>query len=444
MCTRFTFLQTAALSALFPAFLAHTQDASREASDLPEGVIEPFHWGTQRIPVSGPGSPQTEVIDNAVIDAMRQYGIVGCGVCVVRNERIVYSRGFGYAELPQTPFLATTATRCGSVAKPITGLCALILADQGKLDLDSKILPILKEAGIVPKPVGVTQMDDRVSRITIRHLMDHTSGLPGGATYTAWRPNRNVSALHALDRVATSADVASDALGNMRLDSEPGTKYQYANANFVLLARVIEARSGRRFNDFLTRVAMPRFGLRAADIYVSRNQESPRSPSRGKNEATYYQTSSERYISYVPSEQPKGQVYGEAYHGYATEAADGGGGIACTAVGVGRIVANLHSATPAISPWAIRQILTPPDHYAGEPGFDPARSDYYSKGFNVRYSGGRPWLSHGGMTNHCGGVIGHNAGYQFVAVSNWNNARQPYVDAILDRALAESVARLDF
>jgi CubicO group peptidase (beta-lactamase class C family) len=440
MLTRRTVLKTAALAALSSSLTA--QETSRDASNLPEGVIEPFRWETQRIPVSGAVSRETEVLDEAVTDAMRQYGIIGCGVCVVRNDSILCSRGFGYAELPQTPFLVTTATRCGSVAKPITGLCALLLADQGKLDLDARILPLLKEVGIVPKPVGSSQVDSRIAQITVRHLMDHTSGLPRGATYTAWRPGRNVCALHALDHVATAAEVASDALGNMQLDSEPGTKYQYANANFVLLARVIEARSRIRFNAFLTRTAMPLFGLKAGDVYVSRNQDSPRSPSRGKNEAAYYQTSEERYVSFVPSEQPKGQVYGEAYHGYATEAADGAGGIACTAAGVGKIIANLRSGTPAISRWAIRQIVTPPDHYSGEPGFDPARSDYYSKGFNVRYSGGQPWLSHGGMTNHCGGIIGHNAGYQFVAVSNWNSARQPYVDAILDRALAESVARL--
>jgi hypothetical protein len=46
------------------------------------------------------------------------------------------------------------------------------------------------------------------------------------------------------------------------------------------------------------------------------------------------------------------------------------------------------------------------------------------------------------MTNHCGGVIGHNAGYQWAVVSNWNNAGPPYVDAILDRALTEAVGKI--
>lgn len=411
------------------------------AKNLPLGVIEPFPWGTQPIPVSGTGSSDTAVIDEAVMKAMREYGIVGTGVCVTRNEEIVYSRGFGYAELPCTPFLESTASRCGSLAKPVTALCAMLLVDRGKLDLDAPILSLLKEGGIVPRSVGTAQMDERIEEIRVRHLMDHTSGLPQSATYTAWREERNVAALHALDHPATGADVVADALGNTRLASVPGTQYQYANANFVLLARIIEVCSGMRFNDFLIRVAMACFGVAPEEIYVSRNQDRPWSAERGANEAAYYQTSQECYVSYLPTEQSKGRTFGEAYHGYATEASDGAGGIACTARGVGKILANLHSTNPALSPSAMGEILTPPDLYAQQPGFDAALSNFYSKGFNICFSGGRPYYSHGGMTNHCGGVIGHNAGYQFVAVSNWNHSQPPYVDSILGLPLAEVVAR---
>ncbi len=389
--------------------------------------------------MSGPAVPGMSAIDEAVTRTMRETGIVGCGVSVARDNQIMYSRGFGYARLPRTPFLACTATRCGSLAKCITALSALILADQGKLDLDAPILPILREIGIVPAPVGGSLPDPRINLIKVRDLMDHTSGLPRRATYTAWRPDRDVATLHRLNREVTSFDVVRDALGNMHLDSDPGTQFQYANANFVILARVIEARSKKSLRDFLQRVAVPRFGLSAEDVYISRNQVSPESPLRGKNEATYYQTSTERYGSFLPAARDKGQVYGEAYQGFSTEASDGAAGIACTAIGLARIIANLHSVTPALSARSIQEILTSPAHYRSDPGFDPASSEYYSKGLIVRYSGGRPWFSHGGMTNHCGGVIGYNAGYQFVAVSNWNNAQEPYVAQIMDRALTEAV-----
>lgn len=285
-------------------------------------------------------------------------------------------------------------------------------------------------------------MDDRIGRIKVRHLMDHTSGLPNPTTYTAWRPGLNVAARQGLDQVATGADVVADGLGNAHLDSDPGAKFQYANANFVILARLIEARARMPFNDYLTQVAMPKFALKADEIYVSRNQLAPDGKERGKNEPAYYQTSRDRFVSFVPAEHAQGRIYAEAYRGYTTEASDGGGGIACTALALGKILANLHSDTPALSKVAMAEILTPPAHYTRDPGFNPGSSAFYSKGFNVRLSGGQPWFGHSGMTQHCGGVIGHHAGYQYIAVSNWNNADHPYVDVILGQALKEAVGKL--
>jgi N-acyl-D-amino-acid deacylase len=445
--TRRNFLMNAMMGVASTAALAAANEtppdasSAQEAEKLPEGVIPPFHWADGPIPSSGSGSPGTDFIDEAVDRAMRAYGIVGCGISLVRESKVIYAKGFGYAELPGSLFLADTASRCGSLAKPVTALSALLLADEGKLDLDEEILPLLKTVGIVPRPAGDTRIDERISKITVRHLADHTSGLPRGATYTAWRADRNVAALHHLKHPATAADVASDALGNFRLDSDPGERFQYANANFVLLARVIEAKSGMPFHRYLTQKAMAKFGLKPDAIYVSRNQTSPRSAGRGKNEAAYYQTSAERYVSFAPSEQAQGRIFGEAYRGYATESSDGGGGIACAASALGRILADLHSEKPTLSKASFAEILTPPTHYAKDPDFDPARSAYYSKGFFVRLFDGKPWFSHGGMTNHCGGVIGYNAGYQWAVVSNWNNAQPPYVDSILDSALTEATRK---
>jgi N-acyl-D-amino-acid deacylase len=432
--TRREFVVGALLGVGAPALLVKAAEARS-----PAGLLEAFKWGESELPVSESSWPSNAALDKAVTEAMRKHEIVGCGVCVTRGEALAYAKGFGYAELPKRPFLNTTATRCGSLAKPVTALSALILFQQGKLDLEAEVLPILKEAGITPRPVGGVKPDERLSRIKVRHLMDHTSGLPNATTYTAWRPGLNVAVRQGLDHVATGADVAADGLGNARLDSDPGAKYQYANANFVILARVIEATSRRPFNDYLTQVAMPRFGLKPDDIYVSRNQLGPDGPQRGRNEPAYYQTSRDRFVSFVPAERDQGRIYAEAYRGYTTEASDGGGGIACTALALGKILANLRSDKPALSKPAMTELLTPPAHYTRDPDFKADSSRFYSKGFNIHFSGGQPWFGHSGMTQHCGGIIGDNAGWQYVAVSNWNNAANPYVDAILGRALREAL-----
>ncbi|HLJ57352.1 MAG TPA: serine hydrolase domain-containing protein [Chthonomonadaceae bacterium] len=409
------------------------------ASGLPQGVIAGHDW--RRLPAPAarwPGARDHPAIDSAVNAAMQAHGIVGAGICIVADGEIVFASGYGWAAIGTRPFRATTATRCGSLAKPVTALCALLLADRGALDLDAPILPLLATIGITPAPTGDASPDPRIGRITARHLMDHTSGLPAVAAYTAWREERCLIREHGLERTPTGADAARDALGNAPLDSDPGERYQYANANFVLLARVAEAAAGRPFGELLPE-AMARFGLAPDEVYVSRNQTEPDDAARGANEATYYQTSTERYVSFLPECQERGRVYGEAYHGYATEVSDGAGGLACTALGLGRLIANLQSASPALSTRALAEIATPPEHCRRRSDFDPAAEAFYSKGFQVGLECGRPVLGHGGMTNHCGGVIGHAAGRQYVAVSNWQAPASPYVDRLLGDALRRAL-----
>lgn len=104
-------------------------------------------------------------------------------------------------------------------------------------------------------------------------------------------------------------------------------------------------------------------------------------------------------------------------------------------MGLGKVIANLQSDRPALSDWAMREIAPPPVDYLLESKFYAACSPYYSKGFQVLYADGRIRLGHGGMTNHCGGIIGHQSGIQFVAVSNWNASQDHVVDTLLGTAL---------
>lgn len=434
MLTRRQFLLASALLASPLSSLAFARAAN------PAGVIAPYRWGQRRIPIGGENVPGESIVDLAVLEVMRKQGIVGCSVCITRGGEVAYLQSYGYAELPGTPFLPTTVTRCGGLSQAITALAALVLVDEGQLSLDTKLVPLLRNINVAPKPVAGAKVDERINAITVRDLMDHTSGLPGNATYTAWRPERNVAQLHGLTQTATANDVAADALGNFQLLFAPGTKYQPALANYVLLARAVEASCGMSFSEYLSRVVLPKLGVAAEEIYISRNQTAPDGPERGPNEAAYYQVGSERFGSFLPSEQGKGRVFGEAYGGLAPESSDGANGLACSVTGLARILTNINSAAPAIASKTLRQVVTPPKHYTTAPGFNPRTSAFFSKGFNVQPEEGKFWLAQGGSLAHCGGAIAHNAGYQFTVLSNWNHAGEPPVDVILTKAVAEAIA----
>lgn len=435
MLTRRQFLLASALLASPFSSLAFARSAAN-----PPGVIAPYQWGQRRIPIGGENVPAQSIVDMAVLEVMRKHNIVGCSVCITRGGEVTYLQGYGYAELPGTPFLPTMATRCGGLSQAVTALAALVLIDEGQLNLESKLVPLLRNINLTPKPVGGAKVDERINAITVRDLMDHTSGLPQNATYTAWRPERNVAQLHGLSQTASAKDVAADALGNFPLLFVPGTKFQPALANYVLLARAIEASCGMSFGEYLSRVVLPKLGVTAEEIYISQNQTAPDSPARGSNEVAYYQQGSERFASFLPSEQVKGRVFGEAYHGFAPESSDGAIGLACSATGLARILTNLNSAVPALSPKTLRQVITPPKHYTTQPGFNAQTSVFFSKGFSVQPEEGKFWLSQGGSMAHCGGAIAHNAGYQFVVLSNSNKDGESSVDAVLTKAVSEAIA----
>ncbi len=100
--TRRNFLTSTAICAAPAASLVRAAEPPPQATRLPEGVVKPFQWNARRIPYSGSGSRVTTVLDKSIVDAMRKYGIVGCGVCVVRGTTIAFAKGFGYARLPAT------------------------------------------------------------------------------------------------------------------------------------------------------------------------------------------------------------------------------------------------------------------------------------------------------------------------------------------------------
>lgn len=390
--------------------------------------IPAFTWGTASIPTNGNGDPFYRHVDAAIYQAMRSYGIPGCSVTLVDGSRIVYSKGYGYAELTSRPFLPTTATRCGSVAKSIAGIGALMLIDRGVLSLDELVMPILRSAKIVPAKLKGKTPDPKLEQMRVRDLLDHTTGFGAGGTYTASYQGVNVATDIKKSGVATASDVVSHCLANVRFDSEPGRKFNYANANFVILGRVIEAKTGLTYASYLSDVVRPALKIPADQMFVSPNQWSPLDPGRPRNEACYYMKRVSPEYSFDPEERILGKRFGEAYRGMASESSDAAGGTATSSWALGQMLVAMRQGL--LGRRAVEALLTPPVYASGSQSF-------YSKGFNVTLTHDNYFLSHGGMTLHCGGALGNVKGIQFAVVCNWNNNEGPYADAILAKAVGD-------
>ena len=178
-------------------------------------------------------------LTNAVDALMRDYDgeVAGASVLVIHDGRAVVRRAYGLANVSdKTPATPATNYRLASVTKQFTAAAILALEEDGKLSRADRVkrwLPSLPAAA-----------DD----ITIEHLLTHTSGL---IDYEDVIPDGTTAQL--LD-----ADVLRLLESQDRTYFAPGSKYQYSNSAYALLALIVERASGQPFASFLReRIFLP-------------------------------------------------------------------------------------------------------------------------------------------------------------------------------------------
>ncbi len=193
----------------------------------------------QNIVVSGSANPGLQAIDQNMLAFMRKYNVSGAQVAMASNGSIILARGYGVAdgetgELVQPDSLF----RVASLSKSITGFTVLKLVEEGKIDLDRRAWDYLPHLHAFPGQTG----DPRLNRITVRMLLNHTSGWDS-AVFDPGAAQRQLVAQFNLQAPISSEDVVRVMLGRP-LQYDPGTQYHYFNADYTILGRVIEATCG--------------------------------------------------------------------------------------------------------------------------------------------------------------------------------------------------------
>jgi CubicO group peptidase (beta-lactamase class C family) len=177
------------------------------------------------------GPADTATVDRWLEGQLSDAGIPGGSLVIVRDGRIVDERGFGTADPSGRPVTATTPFVIGSLSKSITALAVMQLVDAGEVALDSPVRRYLPEFRVADPAVS--------DRITVRDLLTHTSGL---STPVGIAP---------LTTAPTSLDARVRDLATAELVSEPGTRYAYSNANYLVLGRLVEVVSGEPFGAYV-------------------------------------------------------------------------------------------------------------------------------------------------------------------------------------------------
>lgn len=179
-----------------------------------------------------PALPDHEKEIDYLVSAMIKADGPGCAIAVAKGGQILFSKGYGSANpeynIPNTP---TTIFHVASVSKQFTAFAIALLADQGKIALDDDIRKYLPE------------LHDFGHKITINHLIHHTSGLRDQwdlLCLAGWR----------MDDVITRNQVLRLMSHQEELNAPPGQEFNYCNTGYTLLAEIVSRVSGQSFPEW--------------------------------------------------------------------------------------------------------------------------------------------------------------------------------------------------
>jgi len=182
----------------------------------------------------------------------------GCSLAVYRNGAIIYAHGYGMASLELgVPITPQTVFDIGSTSKQFTAFSILLLQQQGKLSVDDDVRKFLPE---IPA-YG--------SRITLHHLMTHTSGMRdyAGLFDLAGVPEQNL----------TNDEDGLDLIVRQKaLNFAPGDEWDYSNTGFFLLSQVVKRVTGKTLRDFDQENIFTPLGMTSTQIFNDHTQIIPR------------------------------------------------------------------------------------------------------------------------------------------------------------------------
>jgi CubicO group peptidase (beta-lactamase class C family) len=296
-------------------------------------------------------------MDERIPALMKLYGIPGCNIALVKDYEVVWTEGYGYADVASGRVLTVdTPMSVQSITKSVTAWGVMRLVEKGLIDLNAPVSQYLKSWQF---PLS----DYPTEKIKVRQLLSHTAGMPLGDFTNIYSPG---------EAMPSNRDVMT---GEAVLMREPGTGFSYSNTGYNLLEILIEDVTGQSFSDYIRREVLLPLGMESAvfDIDTEANPYPP--------------------IGYNLKGEPV-PVYL-----YPSKAS---GGLFATAHNIARFAASGMQENPVLSTDTINRMYQPESRKIGIYGlvFDAYGFGHYIE----KLPNGMVSVSHGGQGN---GIMTH-------------------------------------
>lgn len=323
----------------------------------------------ETLPVTGPENPALKPFDDLLLSFIQQHNVPGAAVAVTRNGKLVYARGFSYADVEKKESVQPASLfRIASVSKPLTGVAVLQLVERGKLKLDEHIFALL---GL--NPTG----DPRLNDVTILQLLQHTGGWDRGKSFDPMF--RSVDFAKALNAPppASAAQVIENML-KVKLDFTPGERMAYSNFGYCLLGRAIEKVTGQAYDAYVRENVLAPLGIK--EIKLGKTLLD----GRANGEVRYYPSGGRMGNSVF---SPKaGEKVPAAYGAWNIEAMDSHGGWIASAQDLVRFACAFDEPTKCkiLNAESIAKMFERPAGLAGTDANGKEKAAYYGCGWMVR------------------------------------------------------------
>jgi CubicO group peptidase (beta-lactamase class C family) len=294
--------------------------------------------------------PEMEDVDTTILDFMETWDVPGASVAISKEGRLVYARGFGFANLiTQEEVMPYHKFIIASVSKPITSVAILKLLEQNQISLDDKVFG---PEGILSDSIYSSIRDSLVKNITIKDLLWHTGG---------WDRNISGDPMFKSLEIATKMNVPPpptqeiiiEYMLKYNLDFNPGTDYAYSNFGYCILGRVIEKITGMTYADYVLDQILHPIG--ANDTQLGKNLLA----DAAIHEVYYYMFDGAPLANSVYG---TGALVEWPYGGFDVEAMDAHGGWISTATDLVRFmlaVDGFNTRPDILSPATINLMRTP-------------------------------------------------------------------------------------
>jgi N-acyl-D-amino-acid deacylase len=359
---------------------------------------------------SGDADERFASYDRRMREFMKKHRIPGASIAVTHRGRVVFARGYGYADVAAKETVQPTSLfRVASLSKPITSVAILQFVEQNKLKLDDKVFEVLDYAADI-KAAG-NDFDPRLRDITIRHLLEHRGG---------WDRGRSFDAMFQSVRFAKQAEVAPPAdqaavikaMLSQKLDFDPGDEYAYSNFGYCLLGRVIEKLSGQTYEECVKEKVLAPIGVTTLRIGATHLA------GRSENEVRYYHPGTGKSVFQADLDQKVPSQYGA----WNLEAMDSHGAWIASAVDLAKFAAAFDDPDkcPILKSSSIDLMYRRPPGLAGHEEDGAAKDVYYSLGWSNRVMSGDR-LNHwhtGSLPGTATIMIRRHDGKNFIALLN--------------------------